>query len=108
LEFSDERAEVSGFAAVDIEVAAGDGSRDEEGAGFDAVRVDAMARAVEFSDASDADGAGAGAFDFGSHGGEEGSEIGDLGLAGAVLEDGFAFREGGGHEEVFGAGDGDL
>ena len=97
-----------GFAAVDVEVAAGDGSGDEEGAGLDAVGVDAVARAVEFGDALDADGGGAGAFDLCAHGDEEGGEVGDLGLAGAVLEDGFAFGEGGGHEEVFGAGDGDL
>jgi len=69
---------------------------------------DAMARAVEFGDALDADGAGAGAFDFCSHGGEEGGEVCDLGLAGAVFEDRFAFGESGGHEEIFGAGDGDL
>jgi len=35
-------------------------------------------------------------------------EIGDFGLAGAVLEDGLSVGEGCGHEEVFGAGDGDL
>ena len=51
---------------------------------------------------------GAGAFDLCAHGDEQGGEVGDLGLAGAVLEDGFAVGEDGGHEEVFGAGDGDL
>ena len=107
-ELGDEGAEVLGLAAVDVEVAAGDGSGDEEGAGFDAVGVDAVARAVEFGDALDADGAGAGAFDLRAHGGEEGGEVGDFGLAGAVFEDGFAVGEDGGHEEVFGAGDGDL
>ena len=54
------------------------------------------------------DGGGAGAFDLGAHGDEQGGEVGDLGLAGAVFEEGFAVGEGGGHEEVFGAGDGDL
>ncbi len=97
-----------GLAAVDVEVAAGDGSGDEEGAGLDAVGVDAVARAVEFGDALDADGGGAGAFDLCAHGGEERGEVGDFGLAGAVLEDGFAVGEDGGHQEVFGAGDGDL
>ena len=107
-EFGDERAEVLRFSAVDVEVAAGDGAGHEEGSGFDAVGVDAVARSVEFADALDADGAGACAFDFGSHGDEERGEVGDFGLAGAVLEDGLAFGQGGGHEEVFGAGDGDL
>ena len=97
-----------GFAAVDVEVAAGDGSGDEEGAGFDAVGVDLVAGSVEFCDALDADGGGAGAFDLCAHGDEQGGEVGDFGLASAVLEEGFAFGEDGGHEQVFSAGDGDL
>ena len=88
--------------------AACDGSGDEEGAGLDAIGVDAVAGAVELGYSLDLDGGGACAFDFGSHGDEEGGEVGDLGLAGTVLEDGFAVGEGGGHEQVFGAGDGDL
>ena len=35
-------------------------------------------------------------------------QIDDLGLAGAVLQHGFAFGEHGGHQDVFGAGDGDF
>ena len=35
-------------------------------------------------------------------------EVGDFGLAGAVLHDGFAFGESGGHQQIFGAGDGDF
>jgi len=35
-------------------------------------------------------------------------EVDDLRLTGAVFEDGFAVGEGGGHEEVYIAGDGDL
>ena len=104
----DDGAEVRGVAAVDVEVAAGDGAGDEEGAGLDAVRIDAVLCAVEFGDALDLDGAGAGAFDLCAHGVEQSGEVGDLGLAGAVFEEGFAVGEGGGHEEVFGAGDGDL
>ncbi len=107
-ELGDERAEVGGVAAVDVEVAAGDGSGHEEGSGLDAVGVDAVACAVEFGDALDLDGGGACAFDLRAHGDEQRGEVGDFGLAGAVLEDGLAVGEGGGHEEVFGAGDGDL
>ena len=108
VEFSEQRSEVSGVAAVDVEVAAGDGAGHEEGAGLDAVRVDAVAGAVEFGDAVDLDGRRAGAFDVGAHGGEERGQVGDFGLAGAVFKDGFAVGEDGGHQEVFGAGDGDL
>ena len=39
---------------------------------------------------------------------EQRGEVGDFGLAGAILHDGFALGESGGHEQVFGAGDGDL
>ncbi len=105
---AEQRAEVLGVAAVDVEVAAGDGAGDEEGAGFDAVGVDAMARAVEFGDAFDFDGGGARAFDLRAHGVEQRGEVGDLGLARAVFEERFAVGEDGGHQEVFGAGDGDL
>ena len=104
----DECAEVGGVAAVDVEVAAGDGAGDEEGAGLDAVGIDAVACAVEFGDALYFDGGGAGAFDLCAHGDEQGGEVGDLGLAGAVLEDGFAVGKGCGHQQVFGAGDGNL
>jgi hypothetical protein len=38
-------AEVSGIASGDVEVAAGHGAGDEEGAGFNAVRDDAVLRA---------------------------------------------------------------
>jgi hypothetical protein len=39
---------------------------------------------------------------------EQIGEVGDFGFAGGVFEDGFAFGHDGGHEEVFGAGDGDA
>jgi hypothetical protein len=54
------------------------------------------------------DGGGARAFDLRAHGGEQRGEVGDFGLARAVLEDGLAVGEGRGHQQVFGAGDGDL
>ncbi len=43
-----------------------------------------------------------------AHGGEQGGEVGDFRFARAVFHHGFAFGEDGGHEQVFGAGDGDL
>ncbi len=56
LQLCDERAEMLGVAVGDDKVAAGDGSGDEEGSGFDAVGIDAVAGAVEFRDAVHADG----------------------------------------------------
>ena len=60
------------------------------------------------ADALDANRRSAGALDFGAHGVEQRSEVGDFGFAGAVLHDGFAVGERGGHEQVFGSGDGDF
>ena len=56
----------------------------------------------------DADGGRARAFDVCAHGVEQRGEVGDFGLAGAVLHHGFAFGKRGGHEQVFGAGDGNF
>ncbi len=55
-----------------------------------------------------ADGGRAGALDVCAHLVEQGGEVDDLRLAGAILQDGLALGERGGHEQVFGAGDGDL
>ncbi len=55
-----------------------------------------------------ADGGGARALDLRSHLHQQRGEIDDLGLAGAVLQHGLAFGEHGRHQDVFGAGDGDL
>ncbi len=107
-ELREQRAEMRGVAAVDVEIAAGDGAGDEEGSGLDAVGIDAVARAVELVHALHGDGGGACAFNLRAHGDEQGGEVGDFGLAGAVFEDGLAFGEDGGHQQVFGAGDGDL
>src|SRR5438270_6366390 len=99
---------MSGIAAGNIEVAAGEGSGNEEGAGLDAVGDDAMLGAFEFADAFDADGSGASAFNVGAHFIQECGEVGDFGFAGGVLQNGFAIGERRGHEQVFGSGDGDF
>src|SRR5580692_8290378 len=67
-----------------------------------------MARAFQFAHAFYADGGSACAFDLRSHFIEEVGEVDDFELAGSVLEDGFAIGQSGGHEQVFGAGDGDF
>ncbi len=108
LELGDERAEVLGLAAVYVEVAAGDGTGEEEGSGLDAVGVDLVARAVQPGDAVDANLRGSCAFDLRAHRDEQGGEVRDFGLAGAVFEQRLAFGEDGGHEDVFGAGYRDL
>ena len=107
-EFTKDCAEVSGIASGNVEVAAGHGAGDQEGAGFDAVGYDAVLRAFQFAHALHADGGGPCAFNFCSHFVEQGGEVADFGFAGAVLQNGFTFGESGGHEQIFGAGDGDL
>ncbi len=60
---------------------------DDERAGFDAVGNDAVLRAFQFADAFDANGGRARAFDLRSHFVEQVGEVGDFGLAGAVLHE---------------------
>ena len=55
-----------------------------------------------------ADRGRAGALDFGAHGVEQLGQVGDFGFAGAILHDGLALGERGGHEQVFGASDRDF
>jgi hypothetical protein len=81
---------------------------DEEGAGFDAVGDDAVLCAFQLAHALNADGRGAGARNASLPScSAEGGEVGDLRLTSAVLEDSFALGERRGHQQVFGAGDGD-
>jgi len=94
------------LAAVNVEVAAGDGSGDEEGSGFDAVGVDTMARA--WSLATPGCGwCGAGAFDFAPLAVRRAARSVTR-VRGRNFRRRIRFGEGGGHEEIFGAGDGDL
>ena len=80
----------------------------EERPGLDAVGNDAVARAMQLVHAVHAHGRGARAFDLRAHLDQQGGQVGDFGLAGAVFHQGFAFGERGRHQQVFGAGDGDL
>ncbi len=97
-----------GDETSDENVALGDGGGEDECAGFDAVGNDGVLGAVELFDAGDFDDGCASAFDFGAHFDEEVGDVFDFGLARGVADDGLAFGEDGGHEDVFGAGDGDA
>src|SRR5580700_5380206 len=99
---------MSGFAASDVEVSASECGGDDECGGFDAVRNDAVLGSVKFGNAFDANGRRACTFDAGAHFVEQVSEVGDFGLASAVLHDSFAVGQSGGHEKIFSAGYGDL
>jgi len=100
--------QVLGITSLDVEIATRESTRDDEGSGLDAVGNNTMFGAAKFGHAFDLDGGGTCSFNFRSHGIEKRSEIGDLGLASAILHDGLAFGEGSCHEEIFGAGDSDL
>ena len=105
-EFFEDGFEQVGAGVARGDVAAGNGGRDEMGAGFDTVRQGSVARRFEGAYAFDGEGGGADAADFRSHGVQAVGEVADFGLAGGVAEDGGAFGECGGHEQVFGARDG--
>ena len=99
---------MSRVAVGDDQVAAGDGAGDQKGSRLDAVGIDAVARAVQAGHALHADGRCARALDLRAHGGEQRGQVGDLRLARAVLHQRFALGQHGGHQQIFGAGDGDL
>ena len=95
-------------AVSDDQISGGDRSRHQKCSGFDSVWIDAVHCAVEFGDAFDADRACACSFNFGTHGDEQGCQIGHFRFLGAVLHEGLAIRQYGGHQQVFGTRDGDL
>src|SRR6478752_4415920 len=90
-----------------MEVATGKDGGNHESPGFNAIRNDPMARAVELLNAMNANCMGAGSFDFRAHLGEQRGQVNDLRLARAVFHDGFTLGQGCGHHEVFSSGDGD-
>ncbi|MNX77077.1 hypothetical protein D3C86_1086010 [compost metagenome] len=84
------------------QVAPGDGRGDHEGARLDPVGDDRVVTAAQAADALDGDGLGAGPGDLGAHLVEEVGEIDDLGLLGAVLDDGGALGVDRGHHDGLG------
>ena len=93
-----DHSEVLRIASGDVEIAAGQSAGNDERSRFNAVGDDAMPRAVKFADALDPNGRSSGTLDFCAHGVEQRSQIGDFGLAGAVLHYGFALGERGRHQ----------
>src|SRR5512142_819170 len=95
-------------AAAYRQVATGQRSSDDECARLDAIRNDAVPRAVQLFHATNTDGVRARALDLSAHFVQQGSQVDNLGLAGAVLKYSLAFGQGSSHQQVFGARDRDL
>ncbi len=95
-------------AVGDGQIAAGDGAGDEESAGFDAVGDDGVLGAVQFLHAANVQRGSAVARDAGSHLTKHDDEVADFRLAGGIFQNGFAIGERGGHQNIFGSGDGDF
>ena len=93
-------------AVLQGQVALGDAGRHEVRAGLDAVRHDAVGRAVQALHALDAHHARAVAGDLRPAAVQELRQVLDLGLAGRVLQHRLALGQGGGHDEVLGAAHG--
>src|ERR1700761_1217731 len=108
LQFGNNGAQMRRIALGHAEIASGDGSCDEECAGFDAVRIDTMACAVELLDTTDANDARSSALNLCPHGYEHCRKIGHFGLARTILHHCFTVRKHGCHQQVFRAGYGDL
>ena len=82
-------------------VAAGHGRANHKGARFDAVGNDRMRRAVQLLDTFDADDVRAGAADIGPHAVQIRRQVDDFRLFRRVFQDGLAFSQRSGHENVF-------
>ena len=108
MKLAEKRFEMRGIASRDVQIAASHRAGNDERAGFDAVGNDAVLRAFQLAHTFHANGGRAGALDLRSHFIQQIGEVGDFRLARAVLQDGLAVGESRGHEQVFGAGDGDL
>ena len=90
----------------DVEFGACGGGQPDVGADFEVIGADGVFGAVEAARAVDRQGVGADALDVRAHGGEHPAEAFDVRLAGDVLQEGVAASEDGGHDGVFGGGDG--
>ena len=80
---------------------------DQIGAGLNAIRQDGVVRAVQGPDPLDLNAITARAADPGAHPVQAAGQIGDLGLAGRVVNDGPALGQRRRHHQVFRAGHGD-
>ncbi len=107
-ELVDDARHVLGDDAADEEIAGRQGPGDEERPRLDPVGDDGVGRPAELLDAADAGRVLVGPVDLRAHLVEEGGQVGDLRLPGAVAEDGLALGQGRGHEQVLRAGDGLL
>src|SRR6185369_16525225 len=79
-EFGDDSAEMIRIAIGNGEIASCDCAGNEKCSSFDALGIDAVVGTVEAGDSLHANGGGAGSLDLRAHGGEQGCQIGDLGL----------------------------
>ena len=82
-----------------------DADRGEERGGLDAIGDHRVLDRLQLLDAFDLDRRRARADDLRAHAVEERREVGDLGLAGRVVDDGRALGQHGGHEDVLGRAD---
>src|SRR5579872_2986964 len=92
----------------DVNVPAGERTRDDERGRLNAIRDDPVTRAMQFVDAFHADGRSSSTFDARAHAVQQIREVGNFRLASAILYHGFPVRQGRGHQQVFGSGYGDL
>ena len=104
-ELVDDAADVLGDDAADEEIAGRQGPGHEKRARLDPVGDDGVDRPAELLDAVDAGRVLVGPIDLRAHLVEENGQVGDFGLAGAVLEHGLALGQSGGHEQVLRARD---
>ena len=101
-----DRLQVLRDDVLDQDVTTGCGGGTHEGACLDLVRDDGIGRAMQATDATDADRIGTSALDVGAHRVQEVRDIDDVRLLRHVLDDGSALCEDGSQHDVDGRADG--
>ena len=107
-QFPQQRVKMTGIAVRNFQVASCHRSCNDERPGFDAVGDDAMLGPAQLADAFHANGRRARALNLRPHLVQQRGQVADFRFLRAIPHHGFTFGERRGHQQVFGAGDGNF
>src|SRR5262249_37050205 len=103
-QLGDQSREMTGIATRYVQVPSGERTRNDESAGFDPIRNDAMFGSVQIGHTLHPDRGGPRPLDVCPHLVEEVGEVGYFGFASAILKHGLTLGQSSCHEYVFRAG----
>ena len=107
-QFRREGTQMFGDAAGNVERTTSHQAGDDEGSGLNAVGDDFVVCAVEFGNTLHTNGAGSRAFQLGTHFDQKVGQIDNFRFPRGILNHSLATSQRGGHQNIFGAGDGNA